>query len=117
MKRQLLVAQLAVLFEKSTAQHRLRRQTLPARLRDRLSARIGRHQTQKIAMGVQSLRHRLQLTTDLGLGEKIEYAALDGAFLAHCRLRRLRVCLYQWLDAKVYLNPPGLARTESAFPQ
>ncbi|MHC2355003.1 hypothetical protein ACVMB3_004524 [Sinorhizobium meliloti] len=78
MKRQLLVAQLAVLFEKSTAQHRLRRQTLPARLRDRLSARIGRHQTQKIAMGVQSLRHRLQLTTDLGLGEKIEYAALDG---------------------------------------
>nr|AFJ91415.1 ISRm17 transposase [Sinorhizobium meliloti] len=33
-------------------------------------------------MGVQPLRHRLQLTTDLVLGEKIEYAALDGAFLA-----------------------------------
>lgn len=93
MKRQLLVAQLAVLFEEGTAQHRLRRQTLPASFRDPLSAQIGRHQIQKIAVGVQPLRHRLQLTTDLVLGEKIEYAALDGAFLAHCRLRRLRVCL------------------------
>ena len=44
-------------------------------------------------MGVQPLRHRLQLTNDLVLGEKIEYAALDGAFLAHWRVRPLRVCL------------------------
>ena len=39
-------------------------------------------------MLIQPLRHRLQLAADLVPGEKIEYAGLDGAFLAHCRLRR-----------------------------
>ncbi len=39
-------------------------------------------------MPVQPLRHRLQLVADLVCGENIEYAGLDGAFLAHCRLRR-----------------------------
>ena len=41
----------------------------------------------------------------------IEYAGLDGAFLAHCRLRRLQVVLWnQWLDAKVYVKPPDPTR-------
>jgi hypothetical protein len=52
------------------------------------------------------------------LGEKIEYTALDGAFLAHCRLRRLQVFLWnQWLDLKVYPKPPSLARRKSRFIQ
>jgi hypothetical protein len=49
-------------------------------------------------------------------GEDIEYAGLDGAFLAHCQLRRLRESLWnQSLDAKVYLKPPGSARKKSQF--
>ena len=36
---------------------------------------------------VQPIGHALQLTADLVSGEKIEYTGLDGAFLAHCRLR------------------------------
>ena len=67
-------------------------------------------------MLVQPVRHGFQLTADLVSGEKIEYAGLDGAFLAHCRLRWLRVSLWnQWLDAKVYLKPPGFARRKSRF--
>jgi|GEM_PF-3973596 len=34
-----------------------------------------------------------RLSLYIVLGEKIEYAALDGSFLAHCRLPRLQVCL------------------------
>jgi hypothetical protein len=49
-------------------------------------------------------------------GEQIEYAGLDRAFLAHRRLRWLRVVLWnQWLDAKVYPKPPGLAYAKSRF--
>ena len=40
------------------------------------------------AMRIQPPGHRLQLAADLVSGEDIEYAGLDGAFLAHCRLRR-----------------------------
>jgi len=36
-------------------------------------------------MLVQPLRHRFQLAADLVIGEEIEYADLDGAFLTHCR--------------------------------
>ena len=44
-------------------------------------------------------------------GEQIKYTCLDGAFLAHCRLWRVRVCLAnQSLDAKEYLKPPGLSQ-------
>jgi hypothetical protein len=69
-------------------------------------------------MLVQPLRHRFQFVTDLVSSEKIEYAGLDGAFLAHCRLRRLQSGLWnQWLDAKVYLKPPGFSRRKVRFLQ
>jgi hypothetical protein len=41
--------------------------------------------------------------------EKIEYAGLDRAFLAHRRLRRWGALWNQWLDAKVYPKPPETA--------
>ena len=72
MKRQLLVAQLAMLLEKRAAQHRLRRQALPSGLLDLSPAQILRHQPEQRAMLVQPLRHRLQLAADLVLGEEIE---------------------------------------------
>jgi hypothetical protein len=117
MKRQLLIAQLAMLFEKSAAQDRLGRQTLSPGLLSALSAQILGHQREELAMLVQPLRHRLQLAADLVLGEEIEYAGLDGAFLTHCRLRRWRFCLWnQWLDPKVYPKPPGLALAKTKIP-
>jgi hypothetical protein len=84
---------------------------LPAGFLETVPMQVPRYQAQKIAMLVQPLRHRFQFSADLVFGEKIEYAGLDGAFLAHCRLRRLRVSLWnQSLDAKVYLKLPGFAR-------
>jgi hypothetical protein len=88
MKRQLLVAQLAMLLEKRAAQDRLGRQAFSPGLPDAASAQILRRQPDELAMLVQPLRHRLQLAADLVLGKQIEYAGLDGAFLTHCRLRR-----------------------------
>ena len=118
MKGQLLVAQLAVLLEKPTAQHRLRRKTLPSGLSHPVAAQVRRHQAEQRAVLIQPLRHRLQLAADLVSGENIEYVGLDGAFLAHCRLRRQRVLLWnQWLDAKVYPKPPGLTRRKTWIPQ
>ena len=111
MERQLLIAQLAVLLEHGAAQHRLRRQPLaPGRL-DPLLAQINPDQAGELAVVVEPCGHRLQLAADLVPGEQIEYAGLDRAFLAHCRLRWLRVVLWnQWLDAKVYPKPPETAR-------
>jgi hypothetical protein len=83
MKRQLLIAQLAMLLEKRAAQDRLGRQALSPGLFNAVSARILRRQPDELTMLVQPLRHRLQLAADLG--EEIEYAGLDGAFLTHCR--------------------------------
>ena len=88
MERQLLVAQLPVLLEQRAAQHRFGRQALPSGGLDADPNQIARHQAKQIAMLIQPLRHRLQLVADLVRGENIEYAGLDGAFLAHCRLRR-----------------------------
>src|SRR5271170_6114622 len=69
-------------------------------------------------MLVQPERHSLQLAADLVLGEEIEYAGLDGAFLTHCRLRRWRFCLWnQWLDPRAYPKPPGHALVRSAILQ
>jgi hypothetical protein len=45
MKRQLLVAQLTVLFEEPAAEHRFRRQPLPSRLLDTMPAQILRYQS------------------------------------------------------------------------
>ena len=72
MKRQLLVAQLAMLLEKRATQDRLRRQTLSPGLLDAVSAQILGRQPEQLAMLVQPLRHRLQLAADLVLGEEIE---------------------------------------------
>jgi hypothetical protein len=85
MERQFLVAQLVVLLEQGTAQHRFRRQALPSGRLDAMPANVPRHQADQIAMRVEPLRHRFQLTADLVCGENIEYAGLDNAFLAHCR--------------------------------
>src|SRR5262245_7646359 len=116
MKRQFLIAQLAMLLEKPAAQDRLCRQTLsPGRL-DAVPAEILRHQPDGLALLVQPLRHRLQLAADLVPGEEIEYGGLDGALLTHCRLRRWRFCFWnQWLDPKAYPKPPGLALAKSAI--
>jgi hypothetical protein len=81
-----------------------------------MPAQVCRDQAGQFAVVVEPCGHRLQLTADLVSGEQIEYAGLDRAFLAHCRLRWLRVVLWnQWLDAKVYPKPPGLAYAELRF--
>jgi hypothetical protein len=72
MKRQLLVAQLAMLLEKPATQDRLGRQTLSPGLLNAVSAQILGRQPDELAMLVQSLRHRLQLPADLVLSEEIE---------------------------------------------
>jgi len=72
MKRQLLVAQLAMLLEKRAAQDRLGWQAFPPGLLDAVSAQILGRQPGEFAMLVQPLRHRLQLAADLVLGEQIE---------------------------------------------
>ena len=72
MKRQLLVAQLAMLLEKRATQDRLGRQTLPPGLLNAMSAQILGRQPDQRAMFVQPLRHRLQLAADLVLSEEIE---------------------------------------------
>ena len=72
MKRQLLIAQLAMLLEKPAAQDRLGRQTLSPGLHNVMPAQILRHKPNELAMLVQPLRHRLQLAADLVIGEKIE---------------------------------------------
>jgi hypothetical protein len=72
MERQLLVAELPVLFEQSAAQHRLRRQALPSGLFHTAPAQVLRHLGDQRRMLVQPPRHRLQLTADLVSGEQIE---------------------------------------------
>jgi hypothetical protein len=111
MERQLLIAQLAVLLEQAAAQHRLRRQALPPGRLHPVPTQVRRDQAGQFAVVIEPCRHRLQLTADLVPGKEIEYAGLDRAFLAHCRLRWLRIGLCtQRLDAKLYPKPPGLAR-------
>ena len=72
MKRQLLIAQLAMLLEKRAAQDRLGRQTLSPGLLDAVSAQILGRQPDQFAMLVQPLRHRFQLAADLVIGKEIE---------------------------------------------
>jgi hypothetical protein len=59
-------------LEERATHDRLGRQTLSSRLPDAVSAQVLRRQTDELAMRVQPLRHRLQLTPDLVLGEEIE---------------------------------------------
>ena len=72
MERQFLVAQLAVLLEKRTTQHRLGRQALPSGGLDPAATHIVRDQAEQITMLVEPLRYRLQLAADLVPGETIE---------------------------------------------
>jgi hypothetical protein len=83
-KRQLLVAQLAVLFEQRAAQHRFRWQSTPPRLANPIAAQIAAHQAQQLPMLVQPPRDCLQLAADLVRRGDIDYTRLDGAFLTHC---------------------------------
>jgi hypothetical protein len=71
MKRQLLIAQLAMLLEKGAAQDRLSRQAFSPGLFNAVSALILRRQPDELTMLVQPLRHRLQLAADLVIGEEI----------------------------------------------
>jgi hypothetical protein len=86
------------------------------RLLNPVAAQILRRQTDELAMLVQPLRQRLQLSADLVIGEEIEWAGLDGAFLTHCRLRRWRFLFWnQWLDLETYPKrnsqaPPLISR-------
>ena len=75
MKRQLFIAQLAMLLEQRAAQDRLGRQTLSPSLLDAMAPQTLGHEPEELAMLVQLLRHRLQLTADLVLGEEIEQVA------------------------------------------
>ena len=95
MKRQLLIAQLAMLLEKGAAQDRLGRQAFSPGLFNAVSAQILLRQPDQLTMLVQPLRHRLQLAADLVIGEEIEYAGLDGAFLTHCRAPAVVVSLLE----------------------
>jgi hypothetical protein len=92
MERQLLIAQLAVLLEQGAAQHALRRQAVAAGLLDPVPAQVRRDQAGQLTVVIEPRRHRPQLTADLVSGKQIEYAGLDRAFLAHCRLRRWGLC-------------------------
>ncbi|ANT54906.1 hypothetical protein MEA186_02834 [Mesorhizobium amorphae CCNWGS0123] len=62
----LLITQLAVLLEQRASQHRFPRQALAAGPLDPMPAQVPRYQVQQIAMLVQPLRHRAELTADLG---------------------------------------------------
>ena len=66
-ERQLLVAQLAMLFQHPAAQHRFRRQTLAAGRLEPVPAQLRGNPTADLAMIVQQIGHRLQLTTKLVL--------------------------------------------------
>ena len=72
MKRKLLVAQLAMLLENRAAPDRLGRKAFSRGLLNAVSAQMLRRQPDELAMLVQPLRHRLQLATDLVIGEEIE---------------------------------------------
>lgn len=87
MEGQFLIAQLPLLLEDRTVQHCFGRQALPSGGLDADPHQIAGHRAKQIATLIQLLRHRLQFIADLVRGENIEYAGLDGAFLAHCLLR------------------------------
>ena len=72
MEGQFLVAQLAVLFEKRTAQHRLSGQTVPSGLLHPVAAQVRCDQAEQGRMLIQPLRGLLQLAADLVFGEHIE---------------------------------------------
>ena len=117
-KRQLLVAQLAVLLQQTRAQHRLGRKPVASGLLDPVTTQVGGDQARQLTMPVEPLRHRPQLAADLVRREDIEYTGLDDAFLAHCRLRRSKVCFgFSGMIPNAYLKPPELTRANDRFIQ
>ena len=77
---------------------RLGRQAFSPGLFNAVSAQILLRQPDQLTMLVQPLRHRLQLPAHLVIGEEIEYAGLDGAFLTHCRAPAVVVSLLEFSD-------------------
>ena len=115
-KRQLLVAQLAVLLQQTRAQHRLGRKPVASGLLDPVTTQVGGDQARQLTMLVEP-PHRPQLAADLVQREDIEYTGLDDAFLAHW-LRRSKVC-FGFIDMipNAYLKPPGFIRANDRFIQ
>jgi len=72
MEGQFLVAQLAGLLEKRTAQHRLCRKAVPSGLLHAVAAQVRCDQAEQGRMLIQPRRRLLQLAADLVLGEHIE---------------------------------------------
>ena len=85
MEGEFLVAQLPVLLEQRTAQHRFRRQAVPSGFPKPVPAQIVARQAQQRTVLVEPLRDGFQLAADLVLRENIKYTGLDDAFLTHCR--------------------------------
>src|SRR5262245_65750617 len=85
MERQFVVAQLPILLEKRTSQHRLGGQALPPGGLDAEPHQVTGHHPKQIAMLVEPLRHRLQLVADLMRSENVEYAGLEAPFVAPFR--------------------------------
>lgn len=83
MKRQLLVAQLPVLFEQRTAQRRFGGQ--PAAAGPRVRAQVRGHETEQRGMCIEWVRHALELAADVVCGELFEYTDLRCAFCAYTR--------------------------------
>src|SRR5208337_2617682 len=91
-------------------QGRLGRQALSPGLLDAMPAQIVRHQPDQLAMLVEPLRHPFQLATDLVIGEEIEYAGLDGAFLTHCRAPAVAVSPLESVTASMAQTQHGRSR-------
>ena len=72
MKRQFLIAELAMLLEERAAQDQLGRQAFSSGFLDAAVGADPRRQPDELAMLVQPLGHRLQLAADLVIGEEIE---------------------------------------------
>ena len=72
MKRQFLIAHLAVLLQQRAAQHGFRRQATPAGFANAVAAQIVADQAQQWTMLIEPVRDLLQLTADLVRGEDIE---------------------------------------------
>ena len=100
MECQLFVGQLPMLFEERAAQNGFCRQTFASSLLQPATAKVGRDPLHQLAMLIKPCRYGLELSTQLVVAKDIEYAALDDAFLTHCRLRRLLIVpCSQWFES------------------
>ena len=124
MERQLLIAQLPVLLEQGTAQHRLRRHALPPGFLDPVPAQVGRRPSWTARGGHRATRtspsthgrSRVRRRDRIYSARTVRSSRIGG-------LRWLRVVLWNpWLDAKAYPKPPedrspksGISTTISAW--